>query len=56
MDEQVEGAVRRIFDNMDEDAYEIARQFYCRLIDLRLIGALTLCLSTNIGNINLGKL
>ncbi|VDO30021.1 unnamed protein product [Brugia timori] len=36
MDEQVEGAVRRIFDNMGGDAYEIARHFYCRLIDLRL--------------------
>ncbi|VDK84102.1 unnamed protein product [Onchocerca ochengi] len=35
MDEQVEGAIRRIFDNMGEDAYKIARQFYCCLIDLR---------------------
>uniref|UniRef100_A0A915PYG6 Uncharacterized protein n=1 Tax=Setaria digitata TaxID=48799 RepID=A0A915PYG6_9BILA len=35
MDEQVEGAVRRIFDNVREDAYKIARQFYCRLIDLK---------------------
>ncbi|EFO17325.1 hypothetical protein LOAG_11175 [Loa loa] len=35
MDEQVEGAVRRIFDNINEDAYKIARQFYCRLIDLK---------------------
>ncbi|CAG9535783.1 unnamed protein product [Cercopithifilaria johnstoni] len=35
MNEQVEGAVRRIFDNMDEDAYKVAHQFYCRLIDLK---------------------
>ncbi|KAM3717117.1 Deuterosome assembly protein [Dirofilaria immitis] len=35
MDEQVKGAICRIFDNMDGDAYKIARQFYCRLIDLK---------------------
>lgn len=35
MDEQVEGAMCRIFDNMGENAYKVARQFYCRLIDLR---------------------
>lgn len=35
MDEQVEGALCRIFDYMGEDAYEVARQFYCRLIDLK---------------------
>lgn len=35
MDEQVEGAVRRIFDNIAENAYKVAHQFYCRLIDLK---------------------
>uniref|UniRef100_A0A158Q792 Leucine-rich PPR motif-containing protein, mitochondrial n=1 Tax=Elaeophora elaphi TaxID=1147741 RepID=A0A158Q792_9BILA len=35
MDEQVEGAVRRIFDNMGGDGYKVAHQFYCRLIDLK---------------------
>ncbi|VDN04999.1 unnamed protein product [Thelazia callipaeda] len=34
-DDHIEGAIGRIFSDIDDNAYEIARQFYCCLIDLK---------------------